>query len=187
MIEKKVLIFFGSRFGGTEGISEKMAEILQEKGVTATVLDLKKTSQSELPDFSAYDGILIGSGIKVGQWTKVVKEFVSDNKDKLNDFQGASGFFVSSGYAADPEMYEKVKIEYTRDTLNKLGVKIDHVEAFGGLMDFTKSSRMSWMEKKLLQQVAKKDPKMDLKGWNDLRDWDKIEDFTLGFVELLSS
>ena len=80
MIEKKVLIFFGSRYGGTEGIAEKMAEVLKEKGVTATVFDLKKTSQSEPPDLCAYDGILIGSGIKVGQWTKDVKEFVPKTK-----------------------------------------------------------------------------------------------------------
>jgi menaquinone-dependent protoporphyrinogen IX oxidase len=185
--ENNVLILYGTRYGGTQGIAEKMAEILKENEIEAVVLDLKTSSPGEIQDFAGFAGILIGSGIKIGQWTKEVKDFVGKMHIALNDFKGAKGFFVSSGYAADPEMYEKVKQEYTLDALAKLGVEIKYVEAFGGLMDFTKSSRMGWMEKKILKQVAKKDPKMDLNGWNDLRDWDKIEAFTRGFAELILS
>jgi menaquinone-dependent protoporphyrinogen IX oxidase len=185
MAKKKVLILYGTRFGAAQGIAERIAEILEEKDIETEVTDLKTVSLKDLPDFTEFAGLLFGSGIKVGQWTKEVKECLAHKKDELNSFHGAKGFFVSSGHAADPEMYEKVKQEYTLDALEKLGVQIEYIEAFGGLMDFTKSSRMSWLEKKILKQVAKNDHKLDLNGWNDLRDWDKVESFTLGFLELL--
>ena len=185
MIGKKVLILYGTRFGSTEGISENMAEVLKEKEVEVDIFNLKTTPEKEIPPFDKYDGILIGTGIKIAQWTKEVKEFVTKKKNELNSFKNPKGFFVSSGYAADPEMYEKVKIEYTKDVLDKIGVKIDYFDAFGGLMDFTKSSRMSWLDKKILKSVAKSDPKIDSNGLNDLRDWKQIEKFTLGFIDLL--
>ena len=81
---------------------------------------------------------------------------------------------MSSGYAADPEMYEKVKIEYTQDALEKLGVKIDHADAFGGSDGLHQDLTDGLDGKEDIKQVSKKDSKMDLNGWNDLRDWDKI-------------
>lgn len=94
---------------------------------------------------------------------------------------------MSSGYASDPDMYEKVKIEYTKDVLDRIGVKIDYFDAFGGLMDFTNSSKMSWLDKRILKSVAKNDPKIDPNGWNDLRDWKQIKNFALGFIDLLQA
>jgi len=184
---KKVLIVYGTRYGSTEGITERMADLLREKGREVHILNLKTTPERKIPALNQYNGLLIGTGIKVGQWTKEVKEFVEARKDELNSFKKPKGFFVSSGYAADPEKYEKVKIEYTQDALDKIGVKVDCFDAFGGLMDFTKSSRMGWLDKKILKSVAKNDPKIDSRGWNDLRDWKQIERFTLGFNDLIQS
>jgi len=185
MAGKKVLIVYGTRYGSTEGISEKMAELLRGKGAEVDIFSLKTTAEKEIPKFDHYDGILIGTGIKMGQWTKEVKDFVTKKKEELNSFNGPKGFFVSSGYAANPKMYEKVKNEYTKDALEKTGVKVDSFDAFGGLMDFTKSSRMNWLDKRILKSVAKNDPQISLDGCNDLRDWKQIERFTLGFIDLL--
>lgn len=187
MTGKKVLILYGTRYGSAEGISEKMADLLREKGAEVDIFNLKTTPEKDIPAFNHYEGILVGTGIKMGQWTKEVKDFVTGKKEELNSFKGRKGFFVSSGYAADPEMYEKVKIEYTKDALGKIGVKIDYFDAFGGLMDFTKSSKMSWLDKKILKSVAKNDPKINLDGWNDLRDWKQIEKFIMGFIDFLQA
>ncbi len=187
MTEKKVLIVYGTRYGSTEGTSEKIAEILKENEINVDIYNLKATPKKEIPNINNYNGVIIGSSIKIGQWTKDVKEFVSNQKESLNSFKGKLGFFVSSGYAALPDMYEKVKTEYTKDALVKLGVeKLDHFDAFGGLMDFTKNSRMSWLEKKLLKMVGKQTgQKEDPKEYNDLRDWKQIEEFANGFLNIL--
>jgi len=188
MSEKKILIFYGTRFGATEGVAGKMAELARENGIQAEVLNLKDLPQDRIPDFTDYDGLMIGSSIKIGQWTKDVKKFVSNYKDQLNAFKGKKGFFVSSAYAADPESYQRVKTEYTLDACNKLGVeKLDLFDAFGGLMDFTETSKMGWLDKKLLKVAAKvaSGEKAEDDSYNDVRDWDQIEKFTLDFFKKL--
>ena len=187
MSEKKILIFYGTRFGATEGVAGKIAELARENGLQAEVYNLKDLQGDKIPDFNNYDGILIGSSIKIGQWTKDVKKFVGNNKDQLNSFKGKKGFFVCSGYASNPESYEKVKVEYTKDATEKLGVSIDHYDAFGGLMDFTETSRMGWLEKKLLKVAAQQTTgkKTEDDSYNDLRDWNQIENFALEFFKIL--
>ncbi len=61
MSEKKVLILYGSRYGGAQGIAEKMSELLKDRGVETAVFDLKKTSQSEIPALEHFDGLLLRS------------------------------------------------------------------------------------------------------------------------------
>ena len=67
MSEKKILIFYGTRFGATEGVAGKIAELARENGLQAEVYDLKDLPSDRIPDFNNYDGILIGSSIKIGQ------------------------------------------------------------------------------------------------------------------------
>lgn len=188
MSEKKVLIFYGTRYGATEGVAGRMAEIFRENGNQAEVFNLKDLPHDRIPDFSTYDGIMIGSSIKIGQWTKGVKKFVGQKAEDLNRFKGKLGFYVCSGYASNPETYEKVKVEYTTEACQKLGVKkLDMYDAFGGLMDFSETSRMGWLEKRILKMVgqATTGEKAEDNSYNDLRDWDQIEKFTLEFNKKL--
>ncbi len=188
MSEKKILIFYGTRYGATEGVAGRMAEIIRENGNQVDVFNLKDLPDDKIPDFSNYDGIIIGSSIKIGQWTRDVKKFVGNHSEKLNKFKGKLGFYVCSGYAADPENYEKVKVDYTQTACEKLGVKkLDMYDAFGGLMDFTETSRMGWLEKRLLKTVSQMTTgeKAEDSSYHDLRDWNQIEKFTLEFNKRL--
>ncbi len=188
MSDKKILIFYGTRFGATEGVAGKMAELARENGIQTEVFNLKDLPGDRIPNFGDYDGIMIGSSIKIGQWTRDVKRFVGNYKDELNSFKGKKGFFVCSAYAADPDSYERVKVEYTKDACEKLGVeKLDLYDAFGGLMDFSETSRMGWLDKQLLKMAAKvaSGEKAEDGSYNDLRDWDQIENFTLEFFKKL--
>jgi len=188
MSEKKILISYGTRYGDTEGVAGKIAELARENGLQAEVYNLKDLPNDKIPDFSNYDGILIGSSIRIGQWTKGVKKFVGNNKDQLNSFKGKKGFYVCSAYAADPDSYDRVKVEYTKDACEKLGVeKLDLYDAFGGLMDFSETSRMGWLDKKLLKVAAKvaSGEKAEDDSYSDLRDWEQIENFALEFFKIL--
>ena len=70
---KKVLIVYGTRYGSTEEVSNKLVDILKEKEIDTSAINSKDLITENQPNLEDYDGIIIGSGIKVGQWTKETK------------------------------------------------------------------------------------------------------------------
>ena len=79
---KKVLIAYGTRFGSTEEISSKFAEIMREKDLDTTVINVKK---DKWPPLDQFDAVLIGSSIKIGRWTKEAKKFFKKNVESLKE------------------------------------------------------------------------------------------------------
>lgn len=185
MTDKTVLIVYGSRYGSTEEISEKISNILENKGIKTELVDLRKTPNKEWPNLNHYDGILIGTGIKIGQWTKEVKSFVKKNKAYINSTKTPVGFYISSGFASFPERRDKVKEECVTTPLDNIGVTIPYLGVFGGVIDF---SRMGWMDRSIAKLVAKSQFGMDSKVTRtDMRDWDMIHEFAEKFGITINS
>ncbi len=183
MTEKKILIAYGTRYGATEGVAIKIAEIFRDNNVLAEVVDLKE--KSDFDNFDNYDGIIIASSIKIGQWTRHVKNFVRNMRLEIQKFAGPFGFYVCSAYAALDKQYAKVKEEYIPDKLTEFGISIDYYDAFGGIIDFSESSKMSWLEKKIMKLAGNQANGLTVKSdYTDLRNWDQIEKFALGFLDL---
>jgi hypothetical protein len=59
------------------------------------------------------------------------------------------------------------------------------LDAFGGVIDFSKSSKIGWLDKKIIGIASKDDPAIKKNRRNDLRDWDQIRTFGENFVELV--
>ena len=180
----KALIAYGTRYGATQGIAERMSEWLRQSNIDSDIINVKR---DQWPKLAQYDGLILASGIKIGQWTKEMKNFIRKKKEEINAFNGPKIFFVSSGYAAIPERYQEIKEEYCKKALENLGVLVDSVnyEAFGGVMDASPDSPVGWLDKKMLKIAGKTSPKFDPNGVNDYRDWNEIEKFTKGFVQAL--
>ncbi len=184
MTEKKVLIAYGTRYGATEGVAIKIAEIFRDNNVLADVVNLKE--KSDFDNFDDYDGLIIGSSIKIGQWTRDVKNFVRNMRLEIQKLTGPFGFYVCSGYASLDEQYAKVKEEYIPDKLTEFDISINYYDAFGGLIDFSESSKMGWLEKKIMKLAGSQATGLPVEEeYTDLRDWDKIEKFALGYLELI--
>ncbi len=74
--------------------------------------------------------------------------------------------------------------------MDKVGVKADMIEAFGGIFDFSSKSSYSFLEKKIIQKLARSieggitidDDKM-----NDFRDWDLIRNWAKDFSHLVKT
>jgi menaquinone-dependent protoporphyrinogen oxidase len=178
----KALIVYGTRYGATQGIAERMAEWLKENAIDPDVINVKK---DPWPELSQYHGLILASGIRIGQWTKEMKNYIKKSKTEINEFNGPKVFFVSSGYAAIPEKYQEIKEEYCIKALENLGVSVDSYEAFGGVMNTSPSSNVGWLDKKILKIAGKESPNFDPDGINDYRDWNKIEEFTKEFIQRL--
>jgi menaquinone-dependent protoporphyrinogen oxidase len=180
----RVLIAYGSRYGSTEEIASRLAEFLREEGVEAEVLDLKR--ERNWPPLEGFDGVMVGSGVKVGRWMNEPREFLKRKSEELRGRRLA--VFVSCFSALNAPDYARTDL--LEKLMEEAGVKADLYEAFGPLVDFSKGSRIGFLDKKVAQTVMSRDSektgiKLDMDGRNDLRDWEKIREFARRFAELL--
>nr|MDO8082158.1 flavodoxin domain-containing protein [Candidatus Freyarchaeota archaeon] len=187
MSGKKVLIAYGTRFGSTEEISQEIGKILEKEGLEVQLVDLKKTKAKEWPSLEPFDGVLVGSSIKMFKWMNEPQEFLKKHRVEIQKKEKILGMFVSCGLASVPENCEKAKSDYLEKVMAKIGIEADIYDAFGGVYDFSKSSRMGGMDKRLLKMGAKEmtkeyGTKIDEDGKNDFRDWDQIQNFARKFA-----
>jgi len=176
------LILYGSRYGTTKDTSEKIRDILEAKDIEVSLTNVNE----ELPSLSGYDGVLIGTSIKISMWTKNIKKFVKKQKKTLDKRDFKLGFFVSCGMASEKEKIAEAKEKYIEKKMFKLGVKYDIADAFGPIYDFSESSSMSKMNKNMMKAGLLDD------GWEnvedivyDLRDMDQIKKFSEEFAAML--
>lgn len=174
----RILIAYASRFGSTSEIAQEIGDILRQEDFDVDLIDLKGNS-GNIPKLSDYNGVLVGSGIRMGRWTKEGLNFLKKNRNVLN--QKHLGLFISSGEAANPETYDQARKKYLDNTLQELDLLNSDVmiEAFGGVFDLSSSSNYSFFEKKMLKRIAKssagfivQDGKMnDFRNWQLIREW----------------
>ena len=184
---KKVLIAYGTRYGSTEEIVSKISETLEKKNLKTTLINLEKIKSPDSLNIEDYDGILIGSGIKIGKWTKTSKTFLQYIKEKSFDNTKVLGIFISSGEAGNKERIPYAKENYIENVLKETEAKVDLYDAFGGVIDLSKDSNLGFLVKKLLKAMAKKDPYIKEGERNDGRDWEQIKNFAEQFANLVNS
>ena len=187
IVSKKVLIAYGTRFGSTEEISIKFKQTLEEKGFVVDLVNLKAKKRKK-PNITDYSGVLIGSGIRVSRWTKEAKKFLKNNIKTINDTKMATGIFLSSGEAANPDKRPTVIKKYLVDVFKKYKLNMEEnvlYDAFGGVFDLSSSSNLSRLNKTMLSTVADEDPNIIPGERRDYRDWDQINRFTENFIRKL--
>jgi len=185
---KKVLIAFGTRFGSTEEVSIKFKQTLEENGFLVDLVNLKAKNKVK-PNTVGYSGILIGSGIRITRWTKEAKKFLKNNVKAINENKILTGIFLCSGEASNPEDRPEVIEKYLVDIFKEYGLNLGEnvlYDAFGGVFDLSKTSNLSWMNRRMLKMVAEEDPNIVLNERKDYRDWDQINAFLDTFMRRLN-
>lgn len=76
----KVLVVYGTKSGCTSGVAERIGAALAATGVSVDVFPAE-----DKPDPAGYDGVVVGSGVRVGQWHAPVKEWVAGNAEVLKE------------------------------------------------------------------------------------------------------
>ena len=176
----KVLIVYGTRYGSTAEISDEMAKALGQGGVDVDVVNAKG---GKVENPGEYDLVLVGSGIKMGKWTREPLKFLERNEEALSDTPIA--LFVSCGSAEKPEELDKARTEYLDDVGNKFpGLRIVAKGLFGGKYDPSSGFMMRMVMKGLREDLEKKG--LDPDGPYDFRDWDAIKAWAVELVDRAS-
>jgi menaquinone-dependent protoporphyrinogen oxidase len=166
----KALVIYGTRWGGTVKVAEKIGSTLTAEGYSVDVVDAKQSPQN----VDSYDLIVIGSGIRADKWTKETLNFMEKNAVSLRAKKNA--LFVS-GQMADggKESREKARKLYLEKTAEAFGLKPIGLGLFGGFLDFSKSHGL--FVDVLVRVNRKKLRKngLDTTKVKDTRDWSSIE------------
>jgi menaquinone-dependent protoporphyrinogen IX oxidase len=188
---KSVLIAYGSRYGCTEQVSQEIGKVLEKNGLSVSLINLASTK--EIPNIENYDGILIGSGIKIGKWTKETDNFLKKNKGQLKS--KVLGLYTCSGLAIEDA--DKAKETYMEEKIEKLDIEVQIFDVFPGksiLSDFDLSNpKIGFIERKIIEQAAKaqakdnKPIKIDDKWKDDPEGLEQIKSFASKFAELVNS
>ena len=167
----KALVLYGSRWGGTVAVAQRIGRSLSEEGLTVSVLDAKKTPKNP----EVFDLFVIGSGMRADKWTKETLDFMEKNSKLLQTKKTA--LFVSCQMAdrTEPQVREKAKKRYLQDTADQYGLKPICFGFFGGFLDFKDSHGvivdiMVRVNRKSLRRNG-----LDTTKVHDTRDWNNID------------
>jgi menaquinone-dependent protoporphyrinogen oxidase len=187
MANKKVLIAYGTRFGCTQEVANEIALVMEKSGIEPNVVDLSSIKRAQWPTIAEYDGVLVGASIKIGKWKKEPRVFIENNLDVLRKHENKFGIFVCCGTAITE--HQKAKKEYCEDYAAKFGIKVDLYDAFPGVFDLSKNSKMGFLDKKFAkmakEDMQKKNIEFNDTMKNDYRNWDDIRGFAKKFARLV--
>ncbi len=175
----KALVVYGTRWGGTVSVAERIGQILKAEGYSVKVVDAKKTSQA----LDCYDLFIVGSGIRADKWTKESRSFLERNASLLRARKTA--LFVSCQMADRTDaMRDKAKIQYLEKTAERYGFKPICFGFFGGFLDFKQSHGL------LVDIIVRVNGRnlrkngLDTRKVHDTRDWKNIEAWARQVAEL---
>jgi menaquinone-dependent protoporphyrinogen oxidase len=173
----RTLICYGTRYGSTEEIAERIGEVLREKGASVDVVDLKKGKIKSLEDYVL---VVVGSGIQANNWTKEPKKFLEKNRKELSRKRVAT--FVSCGSAYDPTKCDEATEHHLRQVAGKYPeIAFVAMGLFGPKYDSTRGNfLMRKIMKSMLAQLAE-DPENPPEVI-DYRDWEKIEKWAASLI-----
>ena len=85
----RILVTYGSKRGGTEGIARQVAEVLRAEGHEADVRPPR-----DIEDVAAYDAVIVGGALYANRWYRLARRFVHRHAQKLRE---KPVWFFSSG------------------------------------------------------------------------------------------
>ncbi|MFC1921369.1 flavodoxin domain-containing protein [Chloroflexota bacterium] len=158
---EKVLVVYGSKYGATAGIAEKIGAILREEGLQVDVLQADHTG-----DLTQYDAFVIGSAVYMGQWRKEVSSIIKNN-EKL--FVGKPVWLFSSGPVEEGDPVKLAEGWSLPKSLQPVTdrIKPRDITIFHGAIDVNKLNFLEKLIGRMLKITVA-----------DYRDWDAITNWT---------
>ncbi|MEJ2240776.1 MAG: flavodoxin domain-containing protein [Candidatus Bathyarchaeota archaeon] len=186
----KVLIAYGTRYGATEDTSKIITDILRQEDFKVQLINAKK---DKIKNIDKFDLIIVGSGIKMGRWTKEPEKFLENFKKELSKKKVA--LFVCCGSAQPLSQGEEkikemtdAKRKYLEEKSNQYSLKPIALGFFGGIYDFNK---MSWFIRKTMKSLK---PKLEEAGFKetkseqyDTRNLNTIQNWTKDLIKIVKS
>ena len=164
-MEKKVLVAYASKYGATQGIAEKIAQVLEEESVAAEV-----RPAGEVKDVSAYRAVVLGSGVYAGAWLKPAADLLKNNQLALAEMPL---WLFSDGPTGEGHPVDLMNGWRFPDALRPAA---EHAGARDMVLfhGFLNPDKLNFAEKMLLKAMKA--------VMGDFRDWDAIAAWAKGIA-----
>ena len=120
----RTLVVYGTKSGCTKEIAEAIGAELTAKGATVDVVAAEQAG-----DPSGYDSVVVGSGVRAGNWHASARQWVEHNAAALRE-RPIALFSCGLIPARVPEGVAKGKA-YTDSIVESTGIRPVDVGAFG--------------------------------------------------------
>ncbi len=157
-MDKKILITYASKAGSTAETAARMGELLAGQNAQVDVLPVDKVG-----DLSAYQAVVLGSAIRMGQLLPEVVKFVEANQAVLQQ-KSFNVFFLCMTLEKDTSENRQTVSAYLEPV--RALVKPASEGMFAGVMD---PKKISLLER--LMMKAMKTPVGDFRNWEQINAW----------------
>jgi menaquinone-dependent protoporphyrinogen oxidase len=176
MRAQRILIIYGTRYGQTVKVAERMRSVLARDGFTVVVADAGGPAIDVDPQ--RYDGVLVGGSVIRGRHQRSIRKFVIGNLARLNAMPTA--FFSVSASAGSGEPRGQADAQRVlEEFLTETHWEPDMVATIAGAMAFTKYPLLlRW----LLREISRRNGgPTDTSRDHELTDWEQVCSFAERF------
>jgi menaquinone-dependent protoporphyrinogen oxidase len=155
----KVLVVYATKSGCTTDVAKKVGDTLAEHGASVDVVPAEKAG-----GVAGYDAVVVGSGVRMGQWHESARNWVAANADALKALPVAF-YTCNLTLAQEPGKTDEVKA-YTDPLIEATGVKPIDVGVFAG---WNEPKKFSLIERVIMK--AMKAPQGDFRDFAAIGSW----------------
>ena len=159
-MDKQVLVAYATKYGATAEIAEKIGEVLRQAGLPTDVPPVDRVG-----DLSAYEAVVLGSAVYIGQWRKDAVKFLKTNETALS---GKPVWLFSSGPTGEGDPVELLQGWRFPKKLQPIADRIGarDIAVFHGAVG---ANKLSSIERWMLKNVQA--PSGDFRDWEAITSW----------------
>lgn len=159
-MDRQVLVAYATKYGATAEIAQKIGEALRQAGLPADVLPADRVG-----DLSAYQAVVLGSAVYIGQWRKEAVKFLTANETALAE---KPVWLFSSGPTGQGDPVELTQGWRFPGKLQPIAdrIKPRDIALFHGVLD---GDKLNFIEKWMIKNV--KAPIGDFRDWKVITSW----------------
>lgn len=174
----KILLLYTTREGQTYKIMAKIAEVLSSE----YQCDLIELQKNQSIDLSQYHSVLMGTSIRYGYYSKIMRNFINLHATELN--QKLTGFFGVNVVARKPHKNTPETNLYTRKFLAKILWKPTLTAVFAGALYYP---RYNWLDRNMIRFIMwiGKGETDTSKPIIEYTNWQQVDKFAHDFLMML--
>lgn len=178
----RILIVYGTTYGHTERIADRMADELRRQAMVVTVARADEILGD--PHLEHFDGVIVAASVLYGRHQRYVEAFVREHAAELTAMPTA---FVSScgALAGNWPEGKSEAMKYRDDFLRRTGWRPALARSVAGSIAYTK---YSWPTRLVMKYISRRTarPTDTSRDW-ELTDWQAVTGLVREFAQAVAA